>query len=97
VTCAGGFSPYTAQDLAAPAFTLDALDGKRHRLADDRGKVVLVNFWATSPSPCLAELPSMQRLADRMAPEAFEILANNVEEPPFGSPTGLRVCWPTGT
>jgi thiol-disulfide isomerase/thioredoxin len=83
VTSAGELSPYTAQDLAAPAFTLKALDGKPHRLADDRGKVVLVNFWATWCPPCLAELPSMQRLADRMALEAFEILPVNVGESPF--------------
>jgi thiol-disulfide isomerase/thioredoxin len=72
-----------AQDSAAPAFNLKALDRKAHRLADYRGKVVLVNFWATWCPPGLAELPSMQRLADRMAPEAFEILAINVGESPF--------------
>jgi thiol-disulfide isomerase/thioredoxin len=83
VTIAGELSPYMAQDSAAPAFNLKALDGKAHRLADYRGKVVLVNFWATWCPPCLAELPSMQRLADQMAPEAFEILAINVEESPF--------------
>jgi thiol-disulfide isomerase/thioredoxin len=83
VTSAGELSPYAAHDLAAPAFTLNAPDGKPHRLADYRGKVVLVNFWTTWCPPCLAELPSMQRLADRMAPEALEILAINVGESAF--------------
>ena len=82
-TNAGQLSPYTEQDSPAPAFTLKALDGKPHRLEDYRGKVVLVNFWATWCPPCLAELPGMQRLADRMAAEAFEILTINVGESPF--------------
>lgn len=81
-THAGQLSPYTNQD-SVPAFTLKALDGKPHRLEDYRGKVVVVNFWATWCPPCLAELPSMQRLADRMAAEAFEILIINVGESPF--------------
>ena len=80
---AGELSPYTEQDSPAPAFTLKALDGKLHRLEDYRGKVVLVNFWASWCPPCLAELPSMQRLADRMGAEAFEVLIVNVKESPF--------------
>lgn len=80
---AGQLSPYTEQDSAAPAFTLKALDGKPHRLEDYLGKVVLVNFWASWCPPCLAELPSMQRLAERMPTEAFEILIINVKESPF--------------
>jgi len=80
---AGELSPYTGQDLDAPEFTLDALDGQPHRLADYRGKVVLVNFWASWCPPCLAELPGIQRLADRLAGEAFEVLLVNVAESPF--------------
>ena len=82
-TNAGQLSPYTKQDSPTPTFTLKALDGKLHRLEDYRGKVVLVNFWASWCPPCLAELPSMQRLAERMADEAFEILIINVGESPF--------------
>lgn len=82
-TSAGQLAPYTGQDPPPPAFTLKALDGTPHRLDDYRGKAVLVNFWASWCPPCLAELPSMQRLADRMAPEAFELLAINVGESPF--------------
>ncbi len=80
---AGELSPYTEGELTAPAFTLKALDGKPHRLADYRDKVVLVNFWASWCPPCLAELPGIQRLADRLAGEAFEVLLINVGESPF--------------
>jgi thiol-disulfide isomerase/thioredoxin len=83
VTSAGELVPYTGQGLDAPAFALKGLDGKPRRLADDRGKVVLVNFWASWCPPCLAELPSMQRLADRLRPEAFAVFAINVGESPF--------------
>jgi thiol-disulfide isomerase/thioredoxin len=82
-TSAGELSPYEEPDSAAPPFTLKATDGKLHRLEDYRGKVVLVNFWASWCPPCLAEMPSMQRLADRLGAEAFEVLAINVGESPF--------------
>ena len=64
---AGELSPYTERAAWTPVFTLEALDGATHRLEDYRGEVVLVNFWASWCPPCLAELPSMQRLRDRMA------------------------------
>ncbi len=82
-THAGQLSPYTESGSQAPGFTLKALNGKPHQLEDYRGKVVVVNFWASWCPPCLAELPGMQRLADQMAAEAFEILLINVGESPF--------------
>ena len=78
-------------DQPAPVFTLKAIDGKPHRLDDYRGKVVLLNFWASWCPPCLAELPSIQRLADRMASEAFDILLINVGESPFKVAKFLRL------
>ena len=51
---------------ATAALELKDLSGKVHRLSDYRGKVVLVNFWATWCEPCLEEMPSMQRLHDRL-------------------------------
>lgn len=64
----------------APPLELKDLDGHTHRLADQRGRVVLVNFWATWCVPCRAEMPSMQRLAASLAGRPFTMLAVNYGE-----------------
>ena len=64
----------------APPLELMSLDGRRYRLADLLGKVVVINFWATWCPPCVAELPSMQKAWDMLHGERFEILAVNVGE-----------------
>jgi cytochrome c biogenesis protein CcmG/thiol:disulfide interchange protein DsbE len=48
----------------APALAASGLDGRVHALADGRGRLTWVNFWATSCEPCRTEMPAMQRLAD---------------------------------
>jgi thiol-disulfide isomerase/thioredoxin len=60
---------------AAPSFTLKDIDGKTHTLAGYRGKVVLVNFWATWCPPCRAEMPSIEKLYTSMKGKPFVVLA----------------------
>jgi peroxiredoxin len=78
--------PAAAQSLkewkggAAPAFELEDVDGKLHRLADYRGKVVLVNFWATWCEPCREEMPGMEALRASLQGRPFVVLAVNVGE-----------------
>jgi peroxiredoxin len=60
---------------AAPRLDLPDANGARHRLADYRGKVVLVNFWATWCEPCLEELPAIERLRASLADRPFVVLA----------------------
>jgi peroxiredoxin len=64
----------------APGFTLDALSGGRVDLADYRGRVVLVHFFATWCEPCREEIAALQRLTDRMAGKPVTVLAVNVAE-----------------
>lgn len=64
----------------APGFQLEDTAGNKVSLADLRGKVVLVNFWATWCPPCRAEMPSMEKLNEAMAEDDFVMLAINVEE-----------------
>jgi cytochrome c biogenesis protein CcmG, thiol:disulfide interchange protein DsbE len=66
---------------ATPELALEDLAGKQHNLADYRGKVVLVNFWATWCEPCRAEMPSMDRLRGSLEGKPFAVLAVNLAEP----------------
>ncbi|HEU0289567.1 MAG TPA: TlpA disulfide reductase family protein, partial [Burkholderiales bacterium] len=52
-----------------------------HRLADYRGRVILINFWATWCGPCRDEMPSIQRLKEKLAGRPFAVLAVNLDEP----------------
>jgi thiol-disulfide isomerase/thioredoxin len=76
---AGELMPYAGIEEPA-SLTLPDLAGNQRSLSDQRGKVVLVNFWATWCSPCLIEMPGMQRLMSAMAKRPFTILAVNVKE-----------------
>ena len=66
---------------ATPPLVLSDLEGVKHRLADYRGKVVLVNFWATWCVPCRDEMPSIERLRATLEGKPFVVLAVNLAEP----------------
>jgi peroxiredoxin len=59
----------------APDFTLETLDGATTSLAEQRGKVVIVNLWASWCGPCRAEMPAIQRLYDAQREEGLTVLA----------------------
>jgi peroxiredoxin len=65
---------------AAPDFSLQDMQGRQVRLSDLRGKVVIVNFWATWCPPCRAEMPSMETLYQTFKNDDLVLLALNVEE-----------------
>lgn len=66
----------------APPIDLLRPDGSPVNLKDLRGKVVLVNFWATWCEPCVAEMPSLQRLRSEFGAERLEVLGVNFQEGP---------------
>lgn len=61
-------------------FTLTDSQGNNVTLSDYRGKVVMINFWATWCPPCVEELPTMKRLKANFSDKPFEILAINMGE-----------------
>ena len=67
--------------FAAALLALSDANGARHDLADYRGKVVLVNFWATWCEPCREEMPSIERLRRSLEDRPFAVLAVNLAEP----------------
>ncbi len=69
-----------AAKAPAPALVLKDVEGQLHDLASLKGKVVLVNFWATWCPPCRREMPSMDRLARKLAGTSFTVLAVDIGE-----------------
>ena len=68
-----------AEPSAAPDFTLLSLEGRPVRLREFRGKLVLVNFWATWCAPCLHEMPSMEQLYQTFKQTEFVLLAVSMD------------------
>jgi peroxiredoxin len=66
----------------ADDFTLPTPEGGSFRLSEQRGKVVLVNFWATWCPPCLEEMPAMERLWRRHKDAGFVLLAISLDSDP---------------
>ncbi len=87
--------PLTAHDFTVPGLTTPSL-----RLSEFRGKVVLLNFWATWCSPCRAEMPAMERLYQRHKTDGFAVLGISVDRQgaavvtPFA--TSFNLTFPIG-
>jgi thiol-disulfide isomerase/thioredoxin len=79
-----GMTPLAANGAVPPAPTLRLrdIDDQWVDLAQFKGRVVLVNFWATWCPPCRKEFPSLDRVKKLFKPDEFEVLAVNVGEDP---------------
>jgi peroxiredoxin len=69
-----------ALQSTAPDFTLRSINGPNFRLQEQRGRVVLINFWATWCGPCRQEMPHLNRLYDKYRAAGFVLLGVNVDE-----------------
>ena len=75
---------------AAPDFSLAARDGGKVRLADLKGQVVMINFWATWCGPCRQEMPLLAQLNSKYEPLGFTLLGVNVEPDSAAAVTWLK-------
>lgn len=73
---------YTSIERKAPDFTLKSTEGDNLRLSEQRGDVVMINFWASWCGPCRQEMPLLDGLYQRYSKAGFKILGVNVEEDP---------------
>jgi thiol-disulfide isomerase/thioredoxin len=64
----------------APQIALPVVGGGTSALTGDRGKVVLVNFWATWCEPCKSEMPGLQRLVDELRDRPFRLYSVDLQE-----------------
>jgi thiol-disulfide isomerase/thioredoxin len=74
-------APATVTPMASREFVLRDLAGKTHRLADWRGKVVLLNFWATWCPPCRREIPLFIELQQKHEKAGLQIVGIAVDNP----------------
>lgn len=73
------FAPWLGKPL--PDFALKDLQGQPHRLSDYRGKVVLLNFWATWCPPCMMEAPDLIALYQEHKDKGFVVLGISTDTP----------------
>ncbi|MFN2426817.1 MAG: TlpA family protein disulfide reductase [Candidatus Binatia bacterium] len=75
-----GALPADAASRQLAPLTLSDLAGKEVSVTDLRGKVVLLNFWATWCKPCITEMPILARVAERYRARGFQVVAASVDE-----------------
>ena len=79
---AGEGGPPGAVGSTAPAFSLTDIDGKPLSLASYKGKVVLLDFWATWCVPCQAEIPHFVEFQNNYAAQGFQIIGISMDDGP---------------
>ena len=76
----GAILAFNASADTAPDFTLQSSTGENVRLAEQRGQVVMLNFWASWCGPCRKEMPLLDEISQRYSAAGFVLYGVNVEE-----------------
>jgi thiol-disulfide isomerase/thioredoxin len=87
LSAAAGQAKQLKQKPPAPAWTWNDLDGKPLHSADLKGKVVLLNFWATWCPPCIAEIPDLAALQTKYGPRGLQVIGASLDD---GGPAEVR-------
>jgi thiol-disulfide isomerase/thioredoxin len=64
----------------APAVALKTIDGRSVKLADEKGRIVIIDFWASWCAPCKATFPALNALAEDLRPQGVDVLAISEDE-----------------
>jgi len=75
----------------APDFSLLSIKGEKHTLSAFRGKVVILNFWASTCPPCIYEMPTLEKLAQLMAGKPLQILTVTSDPKPEAEETARQI------
>ncbi len=79
------------QPKSAPDFSLPALNGQTYSLKDFRGKLVILNFWASWAAPCLREMPNLERINQLYKDSSVQVLGIAVVSNPDDIPQKVKL------
>jgi len=73
-------TPPSEAEVTLPDFKIPTIDGRSINLSDYRGKVLVIDFWATWCGPCRKETPALVRIANQLGPRGVEVLGLHIDD-----------------